>query len=144
MGDYHLHMAFEIEADRSGVLPWLTTTNGIAGWWSDTVAGEAGETGDTFVVAFPDSPVDFELAVANASRDRVEWFVADNPPWWQGTTIRFDLADSEEGGTQLLFSHRGFEPDDPIIAAITPAWVRFLDNLVAVAESGQANPAVVN
>jgi hypothetical protein len=37
-----------------------------------------------------------------------------------------------------------FDADDPIIAAITPAWVRFLDNLMAVAVSGRANPAVVN
>jgi hypothetical protein len=44
----------------------------------------------------------------------------------------------------MLFTHGGFNPDDPIIQAITPAWVRFLDNLVAVAESGKPNPAVVN
>jgi hypothetical protein len=74
----------------------------------------------------------------------VEWRVDQNPPWWQGTTIRFELSASEDGRTQMLFTHGGFRPEDPIIQAITPAWVRFLDNLVAVAESGTPNPAVVN
>lgn len=44
----------------------------------------------------------------------------------------------------MLFTHAGFEPDDPIIKIITPAWIRYLDNLVAVAQSGEANPAAIN
>jgi hypothetical protein len=62
----------------------------------------------------------------------------------EGTTIRFHRAGTDTGGTTLLFTHSGFEPDHPIIAIVTPAWVRFLDNLVAVAQSGVAEPAVVN
>ena len=78
------------------------------------------------------------------SAQLVEWRIDKNPPWWQGTTIRFELSESEDGRTQMLFTHAGFSPEDPIIQVITPAWVRFLDNLVAVAESGKPNPAVVN
>jgi len=66
------------------------------------------------------------------------------PARWPETTILFELAKSEDGMTQMLFTHGGFSPEDPIIQAITPAWVRFLDNLVATAESGKPNPAVLN
>ncbi len=61
----------------------------------------------------------------------------------KGTHIGFELSDNGRE-TTVLFTHRGFTSDDPIIQVITPAWVRFLDNLVAVAESGEPNPAVVN
>lgn len=46
----------------------------------------------------------------------------------------------EDGhGSCLLFSHRDFDPDNPVIPVITPAWAQFLLNLKAVAESGRAN-----
>jgi hypothetical protein len=86
----------------------------------------------------------FELDVVAISGESVEWHIAENPPWWKGTTIGFDLSENEDGTTALLFTHRGFDAEDPIIQVITPAWVRFIDNLVAVAESGTANAAVKN
>jgi hypothetical protein len=123
---------------------WLNSPEGIAGWWSDKVDGAAGKVGDTFQVSFPTTPVVFELEVTAASEDVVEWHLPSNPPWWAGTTIRFELAETDDAKTDLLFTHSGFDAADPIIAAITPAWVRFLDNLMAVAVSGRAAPAVVN
>ena len=82
--------------------------------------------------------------MTSVSDDLIEWHIPENPPWWKGTTIRFDLSESESGGTSLLFTHGGFESDDAIIETITPVWIRFLDNLVSVAESGTPNPAVTN
>lgn len=108
------------------------------------MSGSAGSPGDEFHVTFPTSPVVFDLEVTEVSDDAVEWYVSENPPWWKDTTIRFELSESADGGSTLLFTHAGFDPEDPIIGVITPAWVRFLDNLVAVAESGEANRAVVN
>lgn len=145
MGDYHLSMQFDVGTGRAGVVRWLDSPEGISGWWSDTVEGSADTVGDVFRVTFPTSPVVFELEVTEFTGDRIDWYVAENPPWWQGTTIRFDLSDGEEDGTtQLLFQHRDLDPDNPVIPVITPAWVRFLDNLTAVAESGEPAPAVVN
>lgn len=142
--DYEIRAQFTAQARPADLRKWLSSPKGIAGWWSDDVRGEASEKGDTFQVRFPASPDVFELEVTEASEDTVEWHVPESPPWWKGTSIRFDMKEGEDGGSTLLFTHRGFTPDDPIIQVITPAWVRFLDNLVAVAESGKANPAVVN
>jgi len=144
MGEYAVRARFETKGAPDRVLRWLTSTDGIAGWWSDRVQGEAGATGARFQVSFPTSPVDFELEVRRSDGEVVEWHVPENPPWWKGTTIRFEISPGDEGGSSLLFTHTGFEPGDPLIEVITPAWVRFLDNLVQVAESGIANPAVVN
>jgi uncharacterized protein YndB with AHSA1/START domain len=144
MGDYAIRAQFEAACPPAEVMRWLDSPQGIAGWWSDTVDGAAGAVGDTFHVTFPTSPVVFDLEVAALTDRAIEWQIPKNPPWWQGTTIRIELSETDNGKTGMLFTHRGFSADDPIIQVITPAWVRFLDNLVAVAESGQANPAVVN
>lgn len=144
MGDYTIQARFETGSQPGELLRWLNTTDGIAGWWSDTVTGSASATGDEFHVSFPTTDVVFDLEVDEITDRSVAWHIAESPPWWKGTTIRFELTESDQGGTSLLFTHGGFDPDDPIIATITPAWVGFLNNLVEVAESGRANPAVVN
>ena len=144
MGGYEIRAQFEAACDRSEVAKWLATPEGIAGWWSDKVEGVASREGDRFSVFFPTSPVAFELVVTATSDNALEWHIPESPPWWKGTTIRFDLSENADGKTVILFRHQGFDPDDPIIQAITPAWVRFLDNLVRVSESGVANPAVRN
>jgi len=144
MGDYAIKAQFEASCTPRQLRAWLDNPAGIAGWWSDKVEGDADAVGDTFQVTFPTSPVVFELEVHSISENGVEWHVPQNPPWWKGTTIAFELSAANGSGTRLLFTHSGFDSDDPIIQVITPAWVRFLDNLVAVAESGEANPVVVN
>ncbi|MGH8950082.1 MAG: SRPBCC domain-containing protein [Acidimicrobiia bacterium] len=144
MGDYAIKARFEADRSTGEVMKWLDNTEGIAGWWSDRVEGEAGSAGDEFHVSFPTTPVSFDLEVRTASETDVEWHVPESPPWWKGTTIRFQLTAKDDGKTDLLFTHSGFEPDDPIIEVVNPAWVRFLDNLVKVAESGRPHPAVVN
>ena len=134
MGDYHVRMAYDIDADPAAVRAALDTTAGIGSWWNDKIVGAASAEGDEFTLTFEDSPAPFELRVATMSVNRIEWFVAANPPWWAGTTIRFDIA-QEGAGTKLLFEHRDFDPESPIIPVITPAWAQFVGNLKAVAES---------
>ena len=143
MGDYAIQARFDTSSTPGEMMKWLTTTEGIAGWWSDTVEGSASSVGDGFHVSFPTTDVVFDLVIAEIDERVVQWDVPESPPWWKGTSIRFE-AEDVDGGSSLLFTHGGFEPDDPIIAVITPAWVGFLNNLVEVAKSGVANPAVVN
>ena len=143
MGEYTIRAQFNAGVPSKELIRWLDNTEGIAGWWSDSVEGHASSVGDEFTLRFPDTEVPFELVVTEIGDGVVEWKVPESPPWWRGTTIRFEFSDNE-GGSSFLFSHGGFDAEDQIIAVITPAWVRFLDNLVAVAESGEANPAVRN
>lgn len=144
MGDYAIKARFDAQCPPADVMKWLSTTEGIAGWWSDSVTGSATSKGDVFHVTFPTTDVVFDLEIAEMTDSAVAWHVPESPPWWKGTTIRFELSQGEEGGTSLLFTHDGFDPEDPIIAVITPAWVGFLNNLVDVAQTGEAKPAVVN
>lgn len=145
MGTYAVQARFETGAPQADVMRWITDAEGIAGWWSDGVTGSASSEGDEFYVTFPTTDVVFDLVVVEMTDRAVEWHVPESPPWWKGTSIRFEVDEAGEGeGASLLFTHRGFEPDDPVIAVITPAWVGFLENLIAVSESGEPAPSVVN
>jgi uncharacterized protein YndB with AHSA1/START domain len=138
MGDYHILMQFDIEADREKVRSALTSEAGVRSWWSTRADGPAeGE----LRVSFPDVPQPFEFSVSEDGGARIEWVTGGFPPWWAGTTIRFDLADNPQGpGTRLLFSHRDYEPDNPVIPIVTPAWAQILLRLKGYAETGEPQP----
>lgn len=144
MAGIKVRARFQVDASPEDVRRWLDDTTGIAGWWSDTVTGSASAVGDAFEVSFPTARAPFGLRVTEHADDAVEWHVPETPEWWKGTSIRFELSPGEGGGTSLLFTHGPFEPDSPVIEIVTPAWVRFLDNLAEVARTGVAAPATVN
>jgi uncharacterized protein YndB with AHSA1/START domain len=144
MGDYHILMQFDIEADRETVHRALATEEGIRSWWSKRTDGPSpgdGSAGPQLRVSFPDVPQPFEFSVARDDTTQVEWVTGGFPPWWAGTTIRWDLADNpDKPGTRLLFSHRDYAPDNPVIPIVTPAWAQIIGRLKAYAETGVAQP----
>lgn len=138
MGDYHISMQFDVEADPASVRQALTTRDGLASWWSARVDSPSEARWDVW---FPDVPQPFELDVARDDPERVEWRVGEFPPPWQGTSIRWDLAANPEGpGTRLVFSHRDFEPTNPVIPVVTPAWAQIILRLKGYAETGTPDP----
>ena len=143
MGDYKIRMQFDVDADLAAVRTALTDSDAVASWWSDTVAGNPAQDGGNLLVTFPDLPQPFHFRVGLAENE-VAWETLEFPPWWDGTTIRWSLGDAPEGGTRLLFSHEGFDPDAEIIPVITPAWAGIIGRLQRFAETGEADPYARN
>src|SRR3954449_6861150 len=138
MGDYHILMQFDIAADRETVRRALTTEDGIRSWWS---ARTDGPEGGQLRVSFPDVPQPFEFSVGRSDDERVEWVTGGFPPWWAGTTIRWDVSDNPDGpGVRLLFSHRDYDPSNPVIPIVTPAWAQIILRLKDYAETGVRRP----
>jgi hypothetical protein len=136
VGDYHVLMQFDIDADPETVRKALTTQDGIRAWWTTHTDLDDGR----LETSFPDTTQPFEFTVRNGD-DRIEWVTGGFPPWWANTTIRFDVGPRPDGpGTRLLFSHRDYEPDNPVIPIITPAWAQILLRLKGYAETGQRQP----
>jgi hypothetical protein len=140
MGDYHILMQFDIGAEPATVRRALESVDGITAWWTARTELGDGPDGRVLRTSFPDAPQPFEFAVREGP-DRVEWVTGGFPPWWAGTTIRFDLGPNPDGpGTRLLFSHRDYAPDNPVIPIVTPAWAQILLRLKAYAETGVRQP----
>jgi hypothetical protein len=138
MGDYNILMQFDIDADRSAVHDALATEGGIRSWWSSHTEGPSR---DQLRVSFPDVPQPFEFTVSTDDSERIEWVTGGFPPWWAGTSIRWDLSDNpDHPGTRLLFSHRGYDPDNPVIPIVTPAWAQIILRLKGFAETGEPQP----
>jgi hypothetical protein len=136
VGDYHILMQFDINADRTTVHRALATEEGIRSWWSS----RADLDGDQLRVLFPDRPEPFEFTVRDGD-NRLEWVTGGFPPWWAATTIRWDLGDNPDApGTRLLFSHRDYDPDNPVIPIVTPAWAMIVGRLKGYAETGKRQP----
>ena len=141
MGDYAIRMQFDIDADTDAVLDALATEQGVASWWSDATSGSPGQHGGEFRVSFPDVPQPFEFAVRRDGEHALAWDTQLFPPWWAGTTIGWDVGDNPEGpGTRLQFVHGGYEPDNPVIPIVTPAWAQIILRLKRYAETGSPNP----
>ena len=96
--------------------------------------------GDRFYVTFPDAPAPFEFDVVSTGPDVYDWHVATTPEWWADTTVRFEVADGEDSGIALMFSHRNFETGHPIVPIVTPAWAQIVANLKKVAETSEGGP----
>lgn len=136
MGDYAVRMQFDIDADPDAVMEALTTTQGVEAWWSRPVAGAPGKDGGEFRISFPDVPQPFEFAVERDER-AVAWRTQAFPPWWADTTIRWRVEEPEDGPvSRLVFAHEGFDPANPIIPVITPAWAQFILGLKDRVEQG--------
>ena len=138
MGDYHIQMQFDIDADVATVRRALETEEGIRSWWSTRTTLD--DAAKELRVSFPDRPDPFEFAV-RAPDGRIEWVTGAYPPWWAGTTVRWDVAANPDGpGTRLLFSHRDYEPENPVIPIVTPAWAQIILRLKDYAETGTRQP----
>ncbi|MGH2393354.1 MAG: SRPBCC family protein [Candidatus Limnocylindria bacterium] len=137
MGEYAIRMQFDIDADEEAVGTALRTEDGVRAWWSKRTDGPAD---GKLRVSFPDRTEPFEFNVRDGA-DRVEWVTGAYPPWWAGTTIRWDLGPNPDGpGTRLQFSHGGYEAHNPVIPIVTPAWAQIILRLKAYAESGRPQP----
>jgi hypothetical protein len=140
MGDYSILMQFDIEAEPDRVRRALTTTDGIAAWWSTRTELSNGAAPAALRVSFPDVPQPFEFDVRDGD-GTLEWVTGAFPPWWAGTTIRWDVGPNPDGGgTRLRFAHAGYEPDNPVIPIVTPAWAQIILRLKGYVETGVRQP----
>jgi hypothetical protein len=140
VGDYHIRMQFDIAADPGVVRRALTTQDGIASWWSSKTELDGSDRSQTLRVWFPDVPEAFEFA-ARETADTIDWVTGGFPPWWAGTTVRWGIgAGPDDGGTQLRFEHRDYDPENPVIPIVTPAWAQIILPLKGYAETGRPQP----
>ena len=138
MPDIALQIDVPAPADR--VYRALTTTDGVAGWWT-TRNETTGAPGRTDRFWFPDAPGPWEMTVDKAEPDAVlEWHCTGGPEEWVGTDVRWVLEPIEDGGTRVVFDHAGFAAVTPMFRVVGLGWAQMLLRLRQYAEEQRPVP----
>jgi uncharacterized protein YndB with AHSA1/START domain len=135
--DYQAHLTLTASADA--VFEALTTTEGLAAWWTP-VTGD-GLTGGELTFAFgPNGKA--VMRVDSAERGvGVRWTnLACHVQDWVGTTLHFDIEALPAGGTALRFRHGGLTPQLECFDDCKSGWDHFIPSLGAYVETGVGNP----
>lgn len=127
-----------LNSSPAAVLEALSSTNGIDGWWGDTVGST--KEGGTFEVGFG-SDRRIVLTATVVDQRRVEWTVeaAPHTPEWIGTTIVFGITPAA-GGTELRFRHHGLTQRLECFDMCHEGWTHYLASLVDYVELGAGHP----
>lgn len=129
------------DAPPETVFDALTTTAGLAAWWSP-VSGDGAEGGELhFDMGAPEGPLVIRVPMAKLATT-VVWDVLACPflPEWTGTTITFDLGRTADGGCELFFRHHGLTPQLDCFETCRRGWDHFLPSLRQYADTGTGNP----
>jgi uncharacterized protein YndB with AHSA1/START domain len=133
-------MQIDVSADPATVYRALTTTDGVAGWWT-TRNQTTGTVGETDRMWFPDAPMAWELRVDEAVPGKLlARHCVGGPPAWVGTDVRFTLEAVPDGGTRIVFDHTGFPAADEMFRIVTLGWAQMLLQLKRHTETGDPAP----
>jgi uncharacterized protein YndB with AHSA1/START domain len=139
MGD--VLFTFDVNATPDAVRRALTTTEGIASFWTDK-ADVAAEVGETLTLGFRDAPVQFDLLLAQSDDEVIIWRTVTFPPQWVGTDIRWELSGSD-GTSTVAFRHGSFA-DETEQGQVAYVWGQVMVQLKRYLEGGVAAPVFVN
>jgi uncharacterized protein YndB with AHSA1/START domain len=116
----------------------LTTTDGLAGWWTTDTAGDT-EAGGVVEFRFP--PGGFDMKVLESTPpDHVRWEVVAGPDEWVGTTVDWRLR-ADDGWTVVMFTHAGWAEPVEFMHHCSTKWATYLMSLKAMLETGAGAPS---
>lgn len=116
----------------------LTTSQGLAGWWTAGTSGEGDTVGNTIEFRFGAGGFDMKVTDLT-SPTFVEWEVVKGPEEWMGTTLSFELKQDGEY-TILLFKHLNWKEPVEFMHHCSTKWAIFLMSLKSLLETGKGNP----
>ena len=116
----------------------LTTTQGLADWWTTDTEGEADRVGG--VIKFRFTAGGFDMKVRELDPDRrVLWEVVDGPDEWIGTHVHWDLTQPDDYAV-VLFRHEGWKEPVEFMHHCSTKWALYLMSLKSLIETGKGAP----
>lgn len=140
----HIVHRVGIQAPPSAVYRALSTTQGVAGWW----------TRDTHGVSAPGGRIDVHFNAPTGERlgsmafevkalvpdQEVRWHCLEGPAEWIGTDVVFRLSHAEPQCI-VNFTHANWREASEFNAHCSMKWATFLLSLKALLETGEGKPA---
>jgi uncharacterized protein YndB with AHSA1/START domain len=135
--------AVEVEASEETIYEALTTSKGLASFWTPQSEAEP-SVGSVAVFGFAGAPVPLKMRVDGLEPGkRVAWSCQGDFPHWAGTTVTWELSPAVQGsGITVLFRHEGWGPDYPEMdfAHVNFVWGQVVARLKAYCETGKSQP----
>ncbi|MGD2083469.1 MAG: SRPBCC domain-containing protein [Chromatiales bacterium] len=118
-----------IDGTDRAVYHALTTSEGLACWWTDDVQAEARE-GSVATFGFSGHSVVFRMEVSElVPGRRVRWHCLGDFDEWTGTDLAFDIEEAVEGGVVLCFTHAGWATTEGAYRHCNTDWGRLMYSL---------------
>ncbi|WP_280242709.1 SRPBCC family protein [Nocardia abscessus] len=127
-----------IESPVSEIYAALTTTEGLAGWWTTDTRGKGGEVGGVLEFRFGAGGFDMQVRELEPGK-RVLWEVIDGPDDWVGTQLDWNLGQADDY-TIVLFKHQGWKEPVESMYHCSTKWAVFLLSLKSLIETGKGAP----
>jgi len=126
----------KIEAKAPLADAWkaLSTTKGLAGWWTSDTRGNPAE-GGILEFYFNQHHIDMKV-VESDDKGHVVWQVIGGSDEWQDTKISFDLSRSGDL-TKVIFKHQGWREPTEFMHQCSTKWAVFMLSLKSLLETGQ-------
>ncbi|WP_063051001.1 SRPBCC family protein [Nocardia arthritidis] len=127
-----------IKSAVADVYAALTTTEGLAGWWTTDTSGKGSDVGGVLEFRFGAGGFDMRVAELDPGK-RVRWEVIDGPEDWVGTQLHWDLAQADDYAI-VLFKHQGWKEPVESMHHCSTKWAVFLLSLKSLIETGKGAP----
>jgi uncharacterized protein YndB with AHSA1/START domain len=134
-----LHRVGALTPTPEKVYDALTTTEGLARWWTEDTKGSGDVVGGVVAFRFPVGGFDMEVVDLRPG-ERVVWRVVDGPEEWVGTTVEWEIRQDGDY-TIVLFAHRGWKEPVEFMHHCSTKWGSFLMSLKSLVETGAGAPA---
>ncbi len=135
----------EIKAPTGAVYEVLSTLGGLRSWWSTDMHGNP-EKGGELRIGFGEersSLMKAEDAKKNKSlRLKVVSSTFPEGKDWVGTIISFTIAESNDRGTLVTFSHTNWKEGSKSFERCEKQWGLALTSLKGLCETGKGKPEI--
>ncbi len=129
-----------VQASAEKIFDAITTQEGLKSWWTVDTMADPVKGGDARL-GFYNRAVTFHMQYDELNQPkRLKWNCVEGPDEWAGTTIAFDLAAADDGGTQVKFQHAGWRETGGQYPSVNTTWGLLLASLKKFAESGTPGP----
>ena len=129
-----------IEADANKIYEAISTGKGLASFWTRDSHAEP-KVGSLAQFGFGGPSL--ELKVEELKQGRlVRWSSYGGFPEWVGTTVIWEIAPAEKGGSEVRFTHAGWPAELPQVdlASVNYTWGRIVGRLKKYVETDKPVP----
>lgn len=123
--------------------------NNVRGWWSEEIEGSTEQLNEVFKYHHKDVHACKLKLVELVPAKKVVWHVLDNyfnftkdKTEWIDTKISFEIS-KKDGGTELVFTHLGLNPEYECYAICCECWEEYIHKSLRgliTAQKGAPNP----